>query len=173
MTGTPPLRVRFHHVSLSVADLAAQRLWYAGALGFTEVIEQFELPEPPVRTVVLQSHDGVRVELIERAGSARAEVFGDPLDTLRGQGYGHWALEVEDLDAAFARLAKSGAETVWPPADAVQPGARFAYVKDPEGNLIELIQPPAARALAGSALTPVRSRHRSPLYRSEPASRLP
>jgi len=25
--------------------------------------------------------------------------------------------------------------------DAVAPGARFAYVKDPEGNLIELIQP--------------------------------
>ncbi|WP_436975816.1 VOC family protein [Nonomuraea angiospora] len=32
---------------------------------------------------------------------------------------------------------------MWPPADAVQPGARFAYVKDPEDNLIELIQPPA------------------------------
>ena len=143
MTGTPPLRVRFHHVSLSVADLAAQRLWYAEALGFTEVIEQFELPEPPVRTAVLGSASGVRVELIQRAGSARAEVFGDPLDTLRGQGYGHWALAVDDLDAAFAGLTGSGAEAVWPPADAVQPGARFAYVKDPEGNLIELIQPPS------------------------------
>ena len=70
-------------------------------------------------------------------------MFGDPLDTLRGQGYGHWALAVDDLDAAFTRLTGSGAEAVWPPADAVQPGARFAYVKDPEGNLIELIQPPA------------------------------
>jgi hypothetical protein len=29
-----------------------------------------------------------------------------------------------------------------PPADAVGPGARFARVKDPEGNLIELIQLP-------------------------------
>ena len=64
MTSTAPLRARFHHVSLSVADLGAQRRWYAEALGFTEVIEQFELPEPPVRTVVLQSHDGVRVELM-------------------------------------------------------------------------------------------------------------
>ena len=146
MTGTPPLRVRFHHVSLSVADLAAQRRWYAEALGFTEVIEQFELPEPPVRTAVLESASGVRVELIERAGSARAGAFGDPLDTLRGQGYGHWALAVDDLDAAFARLTGSGAEAVWPPADAVQPGARFAYVKDPEGNLIELIQPSAGTA---------------------------
>jgi catechol 2,3-dioxygenase-like lactoylglutathione lyase family enzyme len=145
MTSTPPLRARFHHVSLSVADLAAQRRWYAEALGFTEVIEQFELIDPPVSTVVLESADGVRVELIERAGSARAAVFGDPLDTLRGQGYGHWALTVDDLDAAFAGLTGAGAEAVWPPADAVQPGARFAYVKDPEGNLIELIQPPVGR----------------------------
>src|SRR5882757_2098104 len=97
MTSTPPLRVRFHHVSLSVADLAAQRRWYAEALGFTEVTEQFELSDPPVRSVVVQSASGVRVELIERAGAARTEVFGDPLDTLRGLGYAHWALEVGDL----------------------------------------------------------------------------
>jgi len=146
MTSTSPLRVRFHHVSLSVADLSAQRRWYAEALGFTEVIEQFELPEPPVRTAVLQAAGGVRVELIERAGSARGEALGDPLDTTRRQGYGHWALEVDDLDAAYARLTGGGAEAVWPPAEAVTPGARFAYVKDPEGNLIELIQPPADRS---------------------------
>jgi catechol 2,3-dioxygenase-like lactoylglutathione lyase family enzyme len=76
-------------VSLSVGDLAAQRRWYAEALGFTEVIEEFELPDPPVRTAVLQSPGGVRVELIERAGSARAQAFGDALDTVRARGYGH------------------------------------------------------------------------------------
>jgi catechol 2,3-dioxygenase-like lactoylglutathione lyase family enzyme len=143
MTSAPTLRIRFHHVSLSVADLAAQQRWYREALGFTEVIEQFEVPEPAIRTAVLQADSGVRIELIERSGSARNEIFGDPMDTLRGQGYGHWALEVEDLDAAYPRLTGLGAQPIWPPADAVEPGARFAYVKDPEGNLIELIQPPA------------------------------
>jgi catechol 2,3-dioxygenase-like lactoylglutathione lyase family enzyme len=150
MTSTPPLHVRFDHVSLSVADLAAQRRWYAEALGFTEVTEQFELPDPPVRTVVLESGSGARVELIERAGAARTEVFDDPLDTLRGLGYAHWALAVDDLDTAFARLVGLGAEAVWPPAAAVQPGARFAYVKDPEGNLIELIQPAIRSSSAGA-----------------------
>jgi catechol 2,3-dioxygenase-like lactoylglutathione lyase family enzyme len=130
-------------VSLSVGDLAAQRRWYAEALGFTEVIEEFELPDPPVRTAVLRSAGGVRIELIERAGSSRAHAFGDALDTVRAQGYGHWALAVDDLDAVFARLTGYGAAAVSAPAAAVQPGARFAYVKDPEGNLIELVQPPA------------------------------
>ncbi|WP_370964281.1 VOC family protein [Amycolatopsis sp. cg9] len=133
--------VRFHHVSVSVADLDAQRRWYADALGFTEVVEQFEVPEAGVRTAVVQTGGGTRIELIERAGSTRPETFADPVDVLRVQGYGHWALEVDDLDATYARLTGAGARAVWPPADAVRPGARFGYVKDLEGNLIELIQP--------------------------------
>jgi catechol 2,3-dioxygenase-like lactoylglutathione lyase family enzyme len=43
---------------------------------------------------------------------------------------------------SFADLTAAGGQPVWPPAAAVQPGARFAYVMDPEGNLLELIQPP-------------------------------
>jgi catechol 2,3-dioxygenase-like lactoylglutathione lyase family enzyme len=132
--------VRFHHVSVSVADLDAQQRWYADALGFTEVIEQFEVPEAGVRTAVVQTIGGTRIELIERAGSTRPETFADPMDILRAQGYGHWALEVDDLDATYTHLTGAGAQPVWPPADAVQPDARFGYVKDPEGNLIELIQ---------------------------------
>ncbi|WP_406637601.1 VOC family protein [Amycolatopsis sp. WGS_07] len=141
-----PFPVRFHHVSVSVADLGAQQRWYAEALGFTEVVETFEVPEAGVRTAVVQTAGGVRLELIERAGSTRPATFDDPMDALRAQGYGHWAVEVDDLDAAYARLTGAGAQPVWPPADAVQPGARFAYVKDPEGNLIELIQPAACPA---------------------------
>jgi catechol 2,3-dioxygenase-like lactoylglutathione lyase family enzyme len=64
-------------------------------------------------------------------------------DASRSQGYSHWALEVEDLDQTFAALSGVGAEPVSPPAPAVQPGARFAYLRDPEGNLLELIQPQA------------------------------
>jgi catechol 2,3-dioxygenase-like lactoylglutathione lyase family enzyme len=139
---TPAIpRIRFDHVSISVADLDAQVAWYQHALGFTEVIERYELPEPPVRTAVLQAAPGVRIELIERGGSGRTGEYSDPLDMTRSQGYGHWAVDVEDLAAAFAWLLEAGATEVWPPADAVAPSARFAYVKDPEGNLIELIQP--------------------------------
>jgi catechol 2,3-dioxygenase-like lactoylglutathione lyase family enzyme len=133
--------IRFNHVSISVADLDAQVAWYQRALGFAEVVEQYELPEPPVRTAVLQAAPGIRVELIERGGSERAGEYSDPLDMTRSQGYGHWAVDVDDLDTAFRWLLDAGATEVWPPADAVAPGARFAYVKDPEGNLIELIQP--------------------------------
>jgi predicted enzyme related to lactoylglutathione lyase len=57
------------------------------------------------------------------------------------KGYFHWALTVEDLDTVFAQVLDAGATEVTPPAPAARAGARFAYVKDPEGNLLELIQP--------------------------------
>jgi catechol 2,3-dioxygenase-like lactoylglutathione lyase family enzyme len=131
--------IRFNHVSISVADFDAQVAWYQKALGFTEVIEQYELSEPPVRTSVLQA-PGIRIELIQRGGSERTGEYNDPLDMTRSQGYGHWAVNVDDLDASFTWLLRAGAYEVWSPAEAVAPGERFAYVKDPEGNLIELIQ---------------------------------
>jgi catechol 2,3-dioxygenase-like lactoylglutathione lyase family enzyme len=104
-------------------------------------VERFALAEPPVRTVVLRAPNGLRLELIERAG-CRPQTFADPLDAAQTQGYGHWAVEVDDLDAAFAALSAAPGQPVSSPGPAVQPGARFAYVKDPEGNLLELIQPP-------------------------------
>jgi len=137
---TPP-PVRFDHVSISVADLDAQLAWYGDALGYRTVVERVALAEPPVRTAIVEEPGGGRIELIERADSTREKVPADPLDAARGQGYGHWALRVGDLEATFAWLLARGAAAVWPPADAAAPGARFAYVQDPEGNLIELIQP--------------------------------
>jgi catechol 2,3-dioxygenase-like lactoylglutathione lyase family enzyme len=98
---------RFQHVSLSVANLDAQQEWYAKALGLDEVVERFELPAPHVRTVVLRASNGLRIELIEREGFG-ARVFADPLDAALTQGYGHWAVEVDNLETTFAELTAAG-----------------------------------------------------------------
>jgi catechol 2,3-dioxygenase-like lactoylglutathione lyase family enzyme len=131
-----------HHVGLSVADLDEAEHWYGRAFGMDEVVERVELPEPPVRTVVLRAPNGLRIELIERAGS-QGRSFADPLEAASTRGFGHWALEVDDLAQTYGELTSLGAEPVWPPADGATRGTRFAYVRDPEGNLLELIQPPS------------------------------
>jgi catechol 2,3-dioxygenase-like lactoylglutathione lyase family enzyme len=112
------ITLRFDHVSLSVADLDAQSRFYEDAFGFDEIY---------------------RNELNERAGST-AQYFTDPIDGAGIQGYFHWALAVEDLDTAFESITSAGAAPVATPANAARPGIRFAYVRDPEGNLVELIQ---------------------------------
>ncbi|WP_344015301.1 VOC family protein [Pseudonocardia xinjiangensis] len=131
----------FDHVGLSVTDLDVERLFYARALGMTEVEESFEMPEAQVRSTILRAESGLKIELVERGGSA-AQEFADPFDAAGTQGYFHWALYVADLDAAFRDLLAAGAQAVSGPANGVRPGMRFAYVKDPEGNLLELIQSP-------------------------------
>jgi glyoxylase I family protein len=131
---------RFHHVSLSVADLAAQEAWYADAFGLTQVGERLEMPEAGVRTVVLSDTAGLRVELVERSGS-RTVSHTDAFAATAAQTFTHLALQVLDLDGAFARMTQDcGATAVSRPAPGASAGMRYAYVADPEGNLLELIE---------------------------------
>lgn len=46
--------------------------------------------------------------------------------------------KVDDVDAAFAELTTAGVEAVTPPTDRPW-GQRTAYVRDPDGHLIELV----------------------------------
>lgn len=69
-----------------------------------------------------------------------SQEFADPVDGAGTQGFFHWALTVEDLGATVETLVAAGGRLVSPPADGARAGVRFAYVKDPEGNLLELIR---------------------------------
>jgi catechol 2,3-dioxygenase-like lactoylglutathione lyase family enzyme len=50
------------------------------------------------------------------------------------------AFFVANVDNAWAELVISGVEGVTPPADRAW-GQRTAYVRDPDGNLVELVEP--------------------------------
>ena len=50
------------------------------------------------------------------------------------------AFDVTDLDAGFHRAVARGARPVMPPGPSPEAGVRMAFVADPEGNLIELMQ---------------------------------
>lgn len=134
--------VRFHHVSLSVADITAQEAWYGSAFGLVHVDERLEMPEAGVRTVVLSDAAGLRVEFVQRPGSSPAAP-ADPFAATAVQTFTHLALQVQDLEAEFARLTgECAAVPVSPPAPGVTEGMRYAYIADPEGNLLELIEVP-------------------------------
>jgi catechol 2,3-dioxygenase-like lactoylglutathione lyase family enzyme len=138
----PELTVRPHHAGLTVRDLDAERNWYAAAFGFQTAVA-FDLPGG-VRGAMLQAQGGARVELFEVDGSAEGLAWADPAAALRRRGFGHVALEVSDLDAAFAAAIDAGGTAVWDPRQSPEPGRRMAFVHDPEGNLVELIGPAGA-----------------------------
>jgi catechol 2,3-dioxygenase-like lactoylglutathione lyase family enzyme len=135
-----PLAPAFHHISISVADLPAQESWYGSAFGLTRVEERLDLPDAGIRTAVLSNRAGLRVEFTERSGSAPV-THADPYAASAAQTFAHLALQVPDLEVAFTALtAELGAGTVSPPAPGATDGMRYAYVHDPEGNLIELVE---------------------------------
>jgi catechol 2,3-dioxygenase-like lactoylglutathione lyase family enzyme len=138
----PELTVLSHHAGLTVRDLDAARDWYAAAFGFQTAMA-FELPGG-VRGAMLQAPGGARVELFEVEESAEGLAWADPPAALRRRGFGHVALEVSDLDAAFAAAVEAGGAAVWDPRRSPEPGRRMAFVHDPEGNLVELIGPAGA-----------------------------
>ena len=57
-----------------------------------------------------------------------------------GNGYGHIALTVDDLDATLERLAADGIEPERPPYTVREGGNRICFVRDPDGYRIELIE---------------------------------
>ncbi|PWI19391.1 glyoxalase [Streptomyces sp. Act143] len=130
--------VTFDHIGLSVADLDRQCRFYAAAFGLHET-HRDEIPGAGIRIALLSGPGAVAVEFTERAGSV-PQHFSGPLEGAGVQGYFHWALTVDDLEAALGAAVAHGARVVSPPARARRPGIGFAYVADPEGNLIELIQ---------------------------------
>jgi lactoylglutathione lyase len=137
--------VHFDHVGITVADLDRAVEWYGGALDL--VVEfVFELPQFGFRGVMLKSPTGYRIELLERAGSAAGPCPSDPIDAAGTQGFGHMCLDVADVDASFERLRAGGAAERMSPRPSPEPGVRMAYLADPEGNLIELLD---RRAAAG------------------------
>lgn len=129
----------FEHVGVSVADLAAMSDWYSRALRL-EPEGEFEIEAIGVRGRIL-GRDGFRVELIEADGSAPDPLAeSDAGAALARQGLGHVCLRVEGIEAIYERLLELGAGGMIPPRPSPLPGWRFAYVGDPEGNRIELME---------------------------------
>lgn len=130
---------RVDHTGLSVADLEAMATWYADVFGFTrELTLRVEPLELDIIMLILPGC-GDRLELLYRPGSARRSDPRDPGEAALHQGFGHIAFDVDGVDGAYDRAVAAGARPVMPPRPSPEAGVRMAFVADPEGNLVELL----------------------------------
>jgi catechol 2,3-dioxygenase-like lactoylglutathione lyase family enzyme len=128
-----------NHVGQCVADLDRATRFYVELLGF-EVDRRLEVPDegaapllgvaPPVGlTAVYLRRGDFQLELLhyDRPGNppAQARALNEP-------GLTHVSFSVDDVDAALDRVAALGGEVV-----RRVPGG--AFVRDPEGQLLELL----------------------------------
>jgi glyoxylase I family protein len=131
--------LRLDHVGLSVGDLDAAAEFYSRAFGFARQLG-FELAPHPIRGLMMRHESGMRLELFEREGSAPGVQGASPIEALAVRGYGHFAFAAPDIEEVFARALDAGARAVLEPAPSPEPGVRFAFLADPEGNLVELVE---------------------------------
>jgi catechol 2,3-dioxygenase-like lactoylglutathione lyase family enzyme len=127
------------HVALSVGDLDTMTAFYT-RLGFDEIARSDFAPAP-VRTAMVRNLAGMALELTAHQESAPGPLAAGPVEAARRRGLFHFALHVSRLDHAVTEAVAAGAQLVSGPAPNSRGDVRFAYVRDPEGNLIELVSP--------------------------------
>ena len=142
-TGIPASR--FGHMAFRVPDLARSIAWYEAAFGAREIFRA-------------NRDDGTpQLVYVEFAPGQCIEFFPDGkhpiVEPEAPIGYAHFCLNVDDLTATLAHLATLGVIPAAPPRTG-RAGQRLAFVADPDGNRIELMEIPPD----------------SPIYRATPES---
>ena len=114
--------------------------WYRDVLGFA-LERRFGFPEAGVEIAHVVSAAGIRIELIQQAGSVPSpDVDRDAFGALRTQGAKHVGLLVEDIEAVAAELRAKGAEVIHEVTVVAPAGVRNFWIRDNAGNLIEINQ---------------------------------
>lgn len=144
---TPPMRamdtdpldaVLPHSVTLSVADLEGTAAWYRDRLGFREV-QRKTYPEFGTSLVFLEKA-GYRVELIRDGAARHGTRRPDPPGHTGTFGVSQFAFRTANLAGVRRILGERGVAITWEFENA-ELGVRFLFVRDPEGNLIQFLQP--------------------------------
>ena len=132
----------FHHFGLRVADADRASDFYCEALGGLRLTRPVLLEGAAADGVVPGGR--LRVALIG-FGDAAVELFevlDEPVPPVTSR-LPHLALQVDDVPATLARAEAAGGERLWPEV------GRFGrttviYLTDPDGNVLELLDGPAA-----------------------------
>ena len=145
-----------HHPALSVPDIEAAVRFYCDVLGF-EVVMEAEIPSgiEPLNEAFGVSDAGCKVRMV-RKGNSCIELFEfqdeetpvqDPQRPVHQHGITHICLAADDYEADYIHLEANG--VVWNSPAVGGEGSRWAYGRDPFGNVIELLEhvPESATAL--------------------------
>ncbi|MDX1622748.1 MAG: VOC family protein [Gemmatimonadota bacterium] len=119
------------HTMIRVKDLDRSVAFYTEVLGLTER-----------RRKVLEGADATLVFLADEDGHHPIELTynHDGRDYELGDQFGHLAFGVPDLEEARSQLARHGVEFTRGPYRVGEGGSTIAFIEDPDGIEIELIE---------------------------------
>ncbi|HSM97799.1 MAG TPA: lactoylglutathione lyase [Gallionella sp.] len=125
--------MRILHTMLRVVDLEKSLAFYTGVLGM-RLLRRSDYPEGRFTLAFVGYTDetsGAAIELTHNWGVEKYEP---------GNAYGHIAIEVEDAYAACEKIKQRGSKVVREAGPMKHGNTVIAFVDDPDGYRIELIQ---------------------------------
>jgi catechol 2,3-dioxygenase-like lactoylglutathione lyase family enzyme len=135
--------LRAHHTGVTVRDLDRAVVFYRDTLGLP-VVDRFSVDGEAFSAAV--GVDGASADFAHLdAGDVRVELVAYEPEgaavgpqTVNEPGTAHLGFSTPDLDAFYASLS-DGVETHGPPRRTAS-GTRILFVRDPEGNLVEVLE---------------------------------
>jgi lactoylglutathione lyase len=119
----------FLHTCYRIGDIDRSVAFYE-KLGFEER-RRMPIGDEAINVFMGLPDEDPRLELTYNHGVESYEL---------GTGYNHIAITTDDLDGTLARLAEDGIDPEKPPYRVREGGSRIAFVRDPDGYRIELIE---------------------------------
>ncbi len=126
--------MKYLHTMLRVRDLDKAVNFYTKGLGFHEVRRDDYEDGRFTLCFLKASGDPGNGPMLELTHN------WDTDDYENGNAYGHLAYQVESIADIEQKLAKLGSKFSWGPGDTPSGDRRMAFIKDPDGYEVELLQ---------------------------------
>jgi len=139
--------MRILHTMLRVGDLDKSLAFYTEVLGM-RLLRRSDYPDGKFTLAFVGFQDereGAVLELTHNWGVDHYEI---------GTGYGHVAVEVEDAYAACAEIKRRGGSVTREAGPMKHGTTVIAFVQDPDGYKVELIQKKATMPTSGTSTLP-------------------
>jgi len=122
--------LRILHTCLNVIDLSRGIAFYRDNLGL-KLTRRFEVKENNAEIAFLEDPDENAIELTR---------WRDKKQLSEGDNFDHIAFGVKDLRATIERLRSQGVTIAMEPFTLKGGVHQIAFIKDPDGNWLELIE---------------------------------
>lgn len=137
--------MRYLHTMIRVGDLDRSIKFYHDVLGFNE-LRRADHPEDKFTLVFMQAPGDAHTDngpMLELTYNYGVESY-----TL-GDGYGHIALQVDSMDQLAETLQQTGHKFSWGPGVSPDGSKKMAFLTDPDGYKIELLEYVTAGKMPG------------------------
>lgn len=130
--------LKYLHTMIRVVDLERSIHFYTKGLGF-RLVSRDDYAKDRF-TLAFLSADGDSAAPSEKAPMIELTHNWDTKEYVRGDAYGHVAYKVESIAAVQARLKENGYDLSWGPGLTPSGKTTMAFVDDPDGYEIELLE---------------------------------